>query len=300
MKDIPSIEIAESLSAALRPLDPFRGLDFAGALKGALAPPVSVGSFFADVRGCMPRPSLVSALAGVDGLFRVRDFQADFLNPSLSHSERSRSLDDALDALEELAKEACKEPQIESDPPRLILPIGVSRDAKPSNDRAPQANNRGIAIEPIKLFLGYSQVDRKHRDAFLKAICMLEKHRNLDIWHDDKLGASELSSGVEARQFSLAHIIVLLISADFVDAWLRNHMWDNVEARSATVVPILVRSHFAAGDALLGSSSVLPSNGIPIASSPDPDAAWADVMRGLDAWIKRFRRDAMACFQKQL
>ena len=146
-------------------------------------------------------------------------------------------------------------------------------------------NDVKSAANGIQLFCSYSHKDEMMRDA-LSAHLALLKHQNvIEEWHDRRILAGQEFNEEIDRHLESAKLILLLISADFVNS---NYCWsievrhamERHEAGTATVIPVILRAcdwHSAP----FGKLIALPKDGLAVTSWPNQDEAFADVARGI-------------------
>jgi internalin A len=142
------------------------------------------------------------------------------------------------------------------------------------------------AIERAKtVFFSYSHRDETLRDELETHLKLLQRQGVLSAWHDRKLPAGAEWAAEIDDYLERADIILLLVSADFLAS---DYCWDRElrramqrhDASEAVVVPIILR----ASDwqtAPFGRLQALPTDGRPVVSWSDRDAAWTDVAKGI-------------------
>ncbi|WP_437977739.1 TIR domain-containing protein [Sorangium sp. So ce295] len=151
----------------------------------------------------------------------------------------------------------------------------------------------GEAIDPVTVFCGSADVDKQHRDALIKHLWALRSSGVIKTWHEGDITAGDNREASIWQNLDLARLILLLISADYL-----NHLWENnmlrriearARARKAIIVPVLVRPTYAEGT-LVERLPSLPSNGIPVTTWVNSDEAWVDVARGVREVVASIRR----------
>jgi hypothetical protein len=92
-------------------------------------------------------------------------------------------------------------------------------------------------LEPVQVFCGNARPDDDHKVALLKHLAALRRNRIIRTWHEGELRAGDDRDADIWRNFELARLILLLISADFLSDEIE--MLDKVERRSdhAVVIP---------------------------------------------------------------
>lgn len=147
----------------------------------------------------------------------------------------------------------------------------------------------GLSADPdnhaLKVFVSYSHVDEKLKDAVLKHLKPLERMKLITEWHDRKLLAGD-EWGEEINQnLDSADIVLLLVSIDFInskycydielDRALERH-----EAGQCRVVPVILRGCLWQHSPF-SKLQALPRDGKPATSWQDLDDALANVAEGI-------------------
>jgi hypothetical protein len=150
--------------------------------------------------------------------------------------------------------------------------------------------------EPVKVFFSYAHEDEALRDKLEKHLGLLKRQRLIEAWHDRRIVAGGRWATEIDTHLDAAHLILLLISADFIASdycygvefgrALERH-----EAGQAHIIPVLL----SAADwesAPFASFNALPTNALPVKSWADADEAFADIARGIRAAVERMRPGA--------
>lgn len=143
-------------------------------------------------------------------------------------------------------------------------------------------------MENIKeIFFCYAREDEKLRIELEKQLNILKRQGFIDFWHD-----REISAGTEWEReidvhLNTAHIILLLISPDFMvsDYCYSKEMkraMERHEAGEARVIPVILRPVYWRG-APFGKLQALPTDGKPVVSSQwhNLDEAFYNVAEGI-------------------
>jgi TIR domain len=150
----------------------------------------------------------------------------------------------------------------------------------------------------LELFYSYSHEDEKLRDKLEKQLCLLRRTGLIVNWHDRRIGAGqEWREQIDAHVRS-AHIILLLISTDFInsDYCYGVEMQIALERQAkheVVVIPVILRP-VDWSTAPFANLQVLPRNGKPITKWADEDEAFADVARSIREVVVRFEPSAPA------
>jgi class 3 adenylate cyclase len=135
------------------------------------------------------------------------------------------------------------------------------------------------------LIYSYSHKDEILRDELEIHLSLLKRQGYIVSWHDRKILPSQEWAGVIDDNFKSADIILLLISADFIDS---DYCYE-IEMRTALkrhgageahVIPVILRDvdwH----QAPFSNLQALPRDGKPITLWSDRDEAWKNVAQGI-------------------
>jgi len=146
---------------------------------------------------------------------------------------------------------------------------------------------------PIKIFISYSHCDEEYRENLEKHLKILERGQVISIWYDRKILPGESWEKKIDIALNNAEIILLLISADFVNSY---YCWDiEVEralqrhsAGEAVVVPILIRSLHGIEHTPFQHLNYIPRNMPPIAEWDNLDRAFSYVASKLEEVLKNY------------
>ncbi|MFY0529642.1 TIR domain-containing protein [Archangium gephyra] len=141
------------------------------------------------------------------------------------------------------------------------------------------------AIDGVDLFISYAHEDEAFRKDLEKHLSLLKREGLIRLWHDREIIAGQKWADDIDRHLESAHIILLLISADFIasDYCFAKEMKRALERHedgSAVVIPIILRD-CDWRTAPFGQFQALPKDSKSIKSWDDRDAAFTDVARGL-------------------
>jgi len=149
------------------------------------------------------------------------------------------------------------------------------------------------ALHPIKIFYCYAHEDRDLRDRIDKHRGVLKRSGQVVVWYDREIQAGmEWEREIE-RRLNTAHIILLLVSADFVHADYcygkeMQRALEMHEKGKVRVLPILLRP-VDWQDAPFAKLQLLPTGAKPITTWPDPEEALEDVARQIRAVVTALR-----------
>ncbi len=147
------------------------------------------------------------------------------------------------------------------------------------------------AAEPVELFYSYSHKDEKLRGELVKHLSILKRRGVISSWSDREIGAGEEWRGAIDEHLNSAGIILLLISADFIDS---DYCYDIEMTRAmerhksgeARVIPIFLRQVNWKG-APFGELQALPTDTKPVSSWDDPDEAFTIVSDGIQKAVEK-------------
>lgn len=134
-----------------------------------------------------------------------------------------------------------------------------------------------------RVFFSYSHDDEQHRNQLEKHLALLRRQGLIETWHDRNIPAGgELDDHID-QEINRADIILLLVSASFIaSAYCYSRemarAMERHQAGEARVVPVIVRDcdwHSAP----FGKLKAVPTDGKPIVSWTNFDAAYTDVAK---------------------
>lgn len=139
---------------------------------------------------------------------------------------------------------------------------------------------------PLLVFYSYSHRDKEFREELELHLWGLKHQGLISGWHDRKISAGTEWASEINRHLESAHIILLLISANFIaseycyDKEMKRAM-ERHEAGSARVIPIIIRAVDNWQAAPFGKLQAVPEDGKAVSQWEDRDAAWQDVARSI-------------------
>lgn len=142
---------------------------------------------------------------------------------------------------------------------------------------------------PIEVFYSYAHADEVLRDELDKHLSILKRGGVIQDWHDRRIGAGTEWAGQIDAHLNTAHIILLLISADFLasdycyDVEMTRAM-ERHHAGEARVIPVILRPVDWQG-APFGKLQALPTDARPVTSWANRDEAFKDVAQGIRAAV---------------
>ena len=133
----------------------------------------------------------------------------------------------------------------------------------------------------VNVFFSYSHKDEALRNELEKHLSVLKRQGLISAWHDRKIGAgAEWEKSIDAN-LKAAHIILLLVSADFLAS---DYCWDmemqealrQHEAGEACVMPIILKPVRWQGSPF-GKLQALPKDAKPVSRWSDPNEAFVEI-----------------------
>jgi tetratricopeptide (TPR) repeat protein len=138
---------------------------------------------------------------------------------------------------------------------------------------------------PIKLFYSYAHEDERWRDELEKHLSTLKQQERITGWHDRQIAGGKAWAHEIASNLQDAHIILLLISPDFMASTYCSTTeiplaMERYEAGTARVIPIILRPVDHQG-APFDKLQALPTDAKPITTSSNIDQAFHTVAQGI-------------------
>lgn len=154
------------------------------------------------------------------------------------------------------------------------------------------AENQADERAALEIFFSYSHKDEKLRDKLETHLSQLKHEGLIKCWHDRKIGAGTEWKGQIDGHLDSAHIILLLVSSDFLasgycyDVELARAMQRH-EAKDARVIPIILRRcdwH----NAPFGKLLAFPKDGRPVTQWKPQDAGFTDVAKAVRGAVAEY------------
>lgn len=143
------------------------------------------------------------------------------------------------------------------------------------------------------VLVSYARNDAAFFEELSAHLALLQRKGVIQVWHEGRIRAGEVWANVIASQLQSADIFVLLVSADllassfFWDVELKR-MLERQEQGKAEVIPVIVRPCLWE-DSPLARFQALPTDGKPVALSPDPDRTWVSIARRVEQVAREMR-----------
>lgn len=154
-------------------------------------------------------------------------------------------------------------------------------------------------MKPIRIFFSYAHEDEKFRKELEKHLSFLKRSKKIIGWHDRRISAGanweqEINDNIDQAQ-----VILMLISPDFINS---DYCYETESIRAlekhnkgeALVIPIIIRPCLWT-ETPFKNLQALPTDGVPVSTSPNPDEAWLNVAKGLlEVVNERIKRNEAA------
>lgn len=143
----------------------------------------------------------------------------------------------------------------------------------------------GNTLKPVEIFYSYAHEDEPWRIELEKHLALLRRQGLISNWHDRLINPGTDWKNEVDTHLSTAQIILLLVSADFLDSDYRysielKHALKRHHTGKARVIPIILRPvDWQEGP--FGHLQALPTNGMPVSRWPDRDEAFVNIARGI-------------------
>jgi internalin A len=177
----------------------------------------------------------------------------------------------------------------------VVLPVRDLLNGVDLGPRSPRFGDDDLARmgrgrsgeEPLLVFYSYAHVDSRQRLSLKKHLSPLRRLKLITDWYDHDIDPGDEWAEEISQKLNEADIVLLLISADFVDS---NYCYDTElaeamkkhEAGTAEVIPIIVRPTNAWTNLPFGKLNALPYMGKPIPKWPTHDEGWTNVAAGVE------------------
>lgn len=139
--------------------------------------------------------------------------------------------------------------------------------------------------ETLKIFFSYAHEDEKLKNELEKHLSSLKRRGLISSWDKRDIKAGEDWRYEIDRQLQAAHVILLLISPDFIasDYCYSSEMIEAMKRHQAgetCVIPIVLRPVYLHDETFM-KLQPLPRGGKPVTSWPNIDEAFLDIVTGI-------------------
>jgi hypothetical protein len=144
-------------------------------------------------------------------------------------------------------------------------------------------------MEPVQVFLSFAHEDEELAIELEAHLQGMVKQGVIRLWSERQVAFGSNWIAARAHQLESAGLLVFLVSASFLASDLTFASLTTALQRqvsgTARVAPILVRAcDWRASP--LDALAVIPANQVPVASWPNRDEAWAEVVRELRSLLQ--------------
>lgn len=146
-----------------------------------------------------------------------------------------------------------------------------------------------LSLQPVEVFISFSQEDKRSLSRLEKSLAVLERQRIINISHGNRIEPGKDSAREISRLMENAHIILLLVSADFLNSEYSYsadlaHALERHAHGEAQLIPIILRPCDWEGAEFRGLAA-LPEGARPVSSWPTQDEAFANVAKSIRSLI---------------
>lgn len=166
-------------------------------------------------------------------------------------------------------------------------PCRGARNATLTNERTHSVIDTAGAppTSPPTVFVSYAHEDRAFVDKLAPHLRVLVRDGRISLWHDAEILPGDRWDDEIERHLRAAAIIVLIVSADFINS---EYIWDKelalaiarAERGTARVIPVIVRPCLWE-ITTISSLEALPTDGRAVTMWANEDEAFTDVARGI-------------------
>jgi hypothetical protein len=142
----------------------------------------------------------------------------------------------------------------------------------------------------VNIFYSYSHKDASLRGELEKHLSILTQSNVIRAWHDRDIAAGDEWDNKISEHLESAHIILLLISADFLASQYchgveMNRAMERHEQGEALIIPIILRPVDWRG-AVFSKLQALPTDAKPATSWSNIDEAFVDIAKGIRSAVE--------------
>lgn len=154
-----------------------------------------------------------------------------------------------------------------------------------------------LADTGLLLFYSYSHADEAYRIELNKHLAGLRREGLIKEWHDRKITAGRTWDSEISNHLDLADIVLLLVSADFMDSDYcfnveMNRALERHQAGECRVIPVIVRpTDWENLPFAKLQIQAVPKDGHAVTLWPNRDEAWKDVSRKIRETVEEIRKN---------
>jgi TIR domain len=146
---------------------------------------------------------------------------------------------------------------------------------------------------PLEIFVSYSHKDDRYRERLVTQLSTMRQLGLIAPWHDREIPAGEKWQGQLDSQLNRAHIILLLVSADFIESeYCYKHECvraiERHDAGDARAIPIILKP-CDWQETPFGKLQALPTDGKPVTKWRPHVNAFDNIAKGLRAVVAQIQ-----------
>jgi hypothetical protein len=141
---------------------------------------------------------------------------------------------------------------------------------------------------PLKLYISYSHVDSDLFDLLRKHLATLQRQNAIQVYSDSLLQPGQDWGSELGARLRESDIVLFLLSADSLAS---DYVFQEVSlavelsvSRGVRIIPVILRPCLW-NSSPLGRFQALPTGARPVTQWKDPDEAFQDIVRGIQAMI---------------
>lgn len=154
------------------------------------------------------------------------------------------------------------------------------------------ASPSGAHQAPVRVFVSYAPADSALREGVEKHLRLMQRQGIISTWSSHEVAAGQPWQESVDEKLREAHVVLLLISVDFLASDYLTSEMNRALARHqkgvARVIPVFLRDCDYEG-APFAHLEMLPKNRTPVTMWPNLDAALADVARDFRTAVEALR-----------
>lgn len=144
---------------------------------------------------------------------------------------------------------------------------------------------------PVNVFISYSHKDRKYFEDLCSHLASLKDTGKISEWHDRMIPPGGLIDQKINEHLISSHIIIHLISADFLESKYCMHVEakkakERADKKESILIPVIVRPCYWKTVDFFKNRNALPRDAKPIVDWPTNDAGWTDVVTQISDYIE--------------
>lgn len=142
---------------------------------------------------------------------------------------------------------------------------------------------------PLKLFCSYAHEDEEGIDTLRANLSTLRRNKQIEDWHDRQIPPGSFWDKEIRKQLDSADIIILLISADFINSdYCMNlevkRAYERAREGTAVVIPVFYRNCHTDGQPFAEGQGT-PRDMKWIGDQTNQDASWTEVTKFIDTAV---------------